>query len=79
MLFFRFLARATQPRYQEHRNRFSSYKVTAVVSWMDFGKSGEIPGSHAPKSSILMNLCECLYTGSPKSELFEKNSTFFFD
>ena len=59
MLFSGFSARAIHPRYQEHRNRFSSHKVTAVGNWTDFGKTRVIPGCHAPKSS---NLCICVNT-----------------
>ena len=44
MRFLGFSARARHPRYQEHRDPFSSHKVTGVGSWTDFGKSREIPG-----------------------------------
>ena len=35
--FSSFPARATHPRYQEHRNRSSRHKVTAVQSYENFG------------------------------------------
>ena len=77
MPFLNVSAQTRHPRYQEYWNRFSRSKVMAVGSWLIFVKSEQIPGSHAPKSSNLMNLCETLYTGSPKSELLWKKCKFF--